>query len=189
MTTTLLRRVERLEVVIPPPPPPATDDDGAWWDGLPAAVVRYVLALAEECAAHELDPNSPAGGAWIHARHPLLSRILTIAHERHRLGDAPPLTEYQRHMLHRAWQILHRQAADIRLAAGGAKNHPESADRAAWTRLLGTDDAAGVRAGAIYGARSGAFSAQWQASGTTDPETLMLVGFHAAELALLGAEE
>lgn len=54
---------------------------------------------------------------------------------------------------------------------------------------MGGDYAADRGGGAAYGTRLGAFSAHWQATGTTDPETLALVGFHAAELALLGAGE
>ncbi len=77
----------------------------------------------------------------------------------------------------------------MRLAAGGEKNRPAIDDHTAWARLIGTKDEAPARTRAIYGARPDAFSAYWQATGATDPETLALVGFHAAELALLGAGE
>ena len=189
MTATLERRLTRLEDAPPPPPPPSPDDDGWWWDTLPDAVARYLVALVEECAAAGRDPDTTDGGAWINARHPLLRWVLGVADERQRLGTIPPLIEYQRDLLHRAWWLLRCRAAAARLAAGGAKNHPAIDANTAWGRLVGGDWQAERAAGAVYGTQPGRFGAIWRERGTRDPDTLALVGFHAAELALLGAVE
>lgn len=179
MTATLERRLTRLETTVPPPPPdPPADADDGWWAAAPAPVVRYYEAIWGAVAA---DP-----------RHPALSEVQAAIGRQAGWGVPYTLRQVQRVILVGAASRLAFAAV---ARAGGA--HGPDADRAAYAQLLGIPaaslglpDPARPTGGACYYDRSGAtFVRQWRATGTTDAATRALAGLHAAELALLAADD
>ncbi len=193
MTTTLLRRVERLEIVIPPPPLPPSDSPEwemeRWWSAAPAAVRHYIGTIdAEVGAAGFLPPYDAIKGAaalaWEQAHHPHMRGVYRLIERHAAAGASAALGEVQHAILSGSFARLHAHYRE-HLPSGGV---PHTWIEATWRNGFGRSNLHGYHhADTDKGGSS--WVQIWRASGTTAPEVRALMGFGAAELALLAADE
>lgn len=167
MTGSFLQRLSRLEQLLPITPTNSAADELL----VPVAVADY---LASMNAARWYDRAT-------------LSGVVATA-----LPDGPVATllALQSWILRIAWVHL----ADWWGQDAAGWHQPEWSKRTAAGRNfeVAASELFAIDAGTLHRGWTGAdepWLLQWRAAGTTDPQILEHAGLHAAELALLGAEE
>jgi hypothetical protein len=185
---TITTRLRILEQRILPAEPAPIDTGATWLEAAPPAVLDYYVAVAADVErTGQVDPDDANDRA--HAAHPLLKGV-AVAVELEALRGAPvDLRRVQ-------WELLADASCRLgfAVAAERGKLHDTETDRQCRQRLYGfpgdwsSEGARRVRE--AYGDRTGAaWAALWRECGTSDPDVLALAGLHAAELALLAADE
>jgi hypothetical protein len=161
----------------------------AWRDAAPTAVTAYYEAIVDEVYPdwRERDGSDEVNDR-AHAAHPLLSQVteavqIEVAHH----GQPVHLRRVQ-------WRLL--SDATYRLKAVVARERgrlydPETSWQT-WRRMYNGGPLGEIAtiAGKAWNDRSGeTWVRVWRECGTSDPDVLALAGLHAAELALLAADE
>jgi len=151
------------------------DDNDRWWESASEPVLQYLVTICREIEADQAVPDDTRARAEaLLERHPCYYGIARLG-----VGDgnlrhaARTLRGYQRQVLVEARSRLmasRREAYNDRdgqvIGWSGVEHYDAAADASGelWVRA-------------------------WRARGTTNPETQALAGLHAAELALLAADE